>query len=105
MPVGEGGVVHVNVNCTDLDRSLAFYRDQLGLTPVTRTAPTEPQDGGAYGLERAQWDAWMMGGAGGFRAPVVDLLQWIVPTPLARPGQDTVGFRRLHIGGDADPPR
>lgn len=100
MPVGAGGVVHVNVNCTDLDRSLAFYRDELGLAPVTRTAPAEPQDGGAFGLERAQWDAWMLGGPGGFGAPVVDLLQWIVPTPLARGAPDTVGFRRLHLGGD-----
>ncbi len=32
-------VVHVNVNCSELDRSLAFYRDLVGLTPVSHTHP------------------------------------------------------------------
>ncbi len=98
MPVGTGGVVHVNLNCTDLSRSMAFYRDEMGLRTISRTSPTEPQDGAAFGLAAAQWDAWMMGGPGGFAAPVIDLLQWIVPAPLPRPGPSTAGFRSLHIG-------
>jgi catechol 2,3-dioxygenase-like lactoylglutathione lyase family enzyme len=98
VPVGTGGVIHINVNCTDLSRSMAFYRDKLGLRTISRTSPTEPQDGTAFGLETAQWDAWMMGGPDGFAAPVIDLLQWMVPPPVPRPGQSTAGFRRLHIG-------
>ena len=98
-------MIHVNVNCTDLARSMAFYRDELGLKAVTRTNPPEPQDGAAFGLATAQWDAWMMGGAGGFRAPVIDLLEWIVPPPALRSGTGTAGFRSLHIGRPGGPGR
>ena len=101
VPVGAGGVVHVNVNCCDLERSLAFYRDILGLQPVTRTAPEQPQPGTAFGLEAAQWDAWMMAGPEGFGAPVIDLLEWIVPEPVERDDGGTVGFCRLRVGGGA----
>lgn len=94
-------MVHVNVNCRDLERSLAFYRDVVGLRPVTRTAPEQPQPGGAFGLEWAQWDAWMMAGPQGFGAPVVDLLEWIVPGPVERDDGGTVGFCRLRVGGGA----
>ena len=53
-------VQHCNVNCRDLDRSVAFYRDELGLTPLVRTAPS-PQDGAGFGLSGpVRWDAWMM---------------------------------------------
>jgi catechol 2,3-dioxygenase-like lactoylglutathione lyase family enzyme len=105
MPVGAGGVIHVNVNCTDLTRSVAFYRDELGFDSVTRTNPAEPQDGAAFGLPTAQWDAWMMGGPGGFAAPVIDLLQWIVPPPDTRSGAATAGFRRLHVARPGGPAR
>lgn len=94
-------MVHVNVNCRDLERSMAFYRDVLGLQPVTRTAPEQPQPGDAFGLEWAQWDAWMMGGPKGFGAPVIDLLEWIVPEPVERDDGGTVGLCRLRVGGGA----
>jgi catechol 2,3-dioxygenase-like lactoylglutathione lyase family enzyme len=97
VPVGAGGVIHVNVNCTDLTRSLAFYRDEIGLTAATRTVPEAPQPGTAFGLDMAQWDAWMMGGPDGFRATVVDLLEWKVPRPVARGPEPTLGFRRLRL--------
>jgi glyoxylase I family protein len=97
MAVGAGGVIHVNVNCTDLARSLAFYRDEVGLQAHTRTAPDSPQPGTAFGLGPAQWDAWMMGGPDGFRATVVDLLEWKVPPPTPRPTVPTLGFRRLRL--------
>jgi catechol 2,3-dioxygenase-like lactoylglutathione lyase family enzyme len=98
-------VIHVNVNCTDLTRSMSFYRDELGLRTITRTSPMAPQDGAAFGLSAAQWDAWMMGGVGGFAAPVIDLLQWIVPPPVPRSGQSSAGFRSLHIGCPEGPER
>ena len=97
MPVGAGGVIHVNVNCTDLTRSLAFYRDEIGLTAATRTAPEVPQPGTAFGLDAAQWDAWMMGGPAGFRGTVVDLLEWKVPPPAPRGAAPRLGFRRLRL--------
>jgi glyoxylase I family protein len=95
--VGAGGVVHLNVNCSDLDRSLAFYRDEVGLRAHVRTAPDAPQPGAAFGLGAAQWDAWMMGGPDGFGATVVDLLEWKVPPPAPRPPGTTLGFRRLRL--------
>jgi len=105
MPVGAGGVIHVNVNCTELGRSLAFFRDEVGLQAHTRTAPTSPQPGTAFGLGSAQWDAWMMGGPDGFRATVVDLLEWKVPAPAPRPATPTLGFRRLRVGSPGAPAR
>jgi catechol 2,3-dioxygenase-like lactoylglutathione lyase family enzyme len=76
-------VQHCNVNCRNLDRSVAFYRDELGLTPLVRTSPA-PQDGTAFGIDGvAQWDAWMM--SDGRANPVIDLLEWKIPTPLGAP--------------------
>ena len=98
-------MIHLNLNCTDLTRSTEFFRDQLGLRTITRTTPTAPQDGAAFGLASAQWDAWIMGGSEGFGAPVIDLLQWIVPPPIPRSGQATAGFCRLHVGHPEGPER
>jgi catechol 2,3-dioxygenase-like lactoylglutathione lyase family enzyme len=90
-------IFHVNVNCTDLERSLGFYRDLVGLRPRNRTAPTEPQPGGAFGLDQVQWDAWMLEGDAGTASPVLDLLEWKVPMPgAAAVGDPTApGFNRL----------
>ncbi len=88
---------HCNVNCTDLDRSLGFYRDRIGLTPVIRTNP-EPQPGRGFGIDGdAQWDAWMM--SDGRANPVVDLLEWKVPAPVGRPydSPDSVGMVKLRF--------
>jgi catechol 2,3-dioxygenase-like lactoylglutathione lyase family enzyme len=91
-------VIHVNVNCSNLDRSLAFYRDVIGLSPTTRTAPSAPQAGAAFGLERVQWDAWMMASDRGFDGVVVDLLEWKVPPPTgAADTSDGTGFQRLRV--------
>jgi catechol 2,3-dioxygenase-like lactoylglutathione lyase family enzyme len=79
------GVVHVNVNCSDLGRSLRFYRDLVGLSPLTHTCP-EPQDGTGFGLPgRVRWDAWLLHDSRGLAAPGVDLLEWKEPAPLGRP--------------------
>ena len=101
MPVGLGGVIHINVNCSDLSRSLSFYRDELGLEPVTRSAPDGPQDGSAFGLSTARWDAYMMAGPDGFARPVVDLLEWLEPSPVPRGRDATCGFQSLRFGSDA----
>jgi catechol 2,3-dioxygenase-like lactoylglutathione lyase family enzyme len=85
MPIGVSQVVHCNVNCSNLERSLAFYRDLLGLSPVTRTAPEAPQPGAAFGLEHAQWDAWILGDARGMEGVAIDLLEWQVPPPTGTP--------------------
>ncbi|MEZ5244849.1 MAG: VOC family protein [Acidimicrobiales bacterium] len=94
-------VQHCNVNCRDLTRSVAFYRDELGLTPLVRTAPA-PQDGTGFGVDGpVQWDAWMM--SDGRPQPVIDLLEWTQPAPTGRPHEapDALGMIALRLGSPA----
>lgn len=96
MGIGATRIYHVNSNCTDLGRALAFY-EALGLKPVTRTVPSRPQPGSAFGLESVAWDAWMLQGDCGFDGLSLDLLQWTVPPPSGQ-APSTVwepGFSRL----------
>ena len=77
-------VMHVNVNCSDLERSLAFYRDVVGLVPASHTHPV-PQDGAGFGMSgQVQWDAHIMQDERGFAGPAVDLLEWKQPGPVGR---------------------
>jgi catechol 2,3-dioxygenase-like lactoylglutathione lyase family enzyme len=97
MPIGVSRVFHLNVNCSNLERSLAFYRDLLGLQAVVRTTPDGPQPGEAFGLDTAQWDAWILADGRGLDGVAIDLLQWLVPPPAGKP-YDTAnvpGFGRL----------
>jgi len=83
--LGVSRVFHVNVNCSNLDRSLAFYRDLLGLTQGAHTAPEEPQPGGAFCFDEAQWDAWILYDQRGIEGMAIDLLEWQVPPPTGTP--------------------
>jgi len=89
-------VVHVNVNCSRLERSLAFYRDALGLAPLSHTNPL-PQDGAGFGIAgRVQWDAWIIHDDRGQAAPGIDLLEWKQPVPVGRPAAaNELGLSRL----------
>ncbi len=99
MSVAVERAYHLNVNCSDLDRSRAFYADILGLAPIVRTRPPV-QPGTAFGLEQAQWDAWILAGAGGAAGGVVlDLLEWKVPVPIGRPAtRREQGYSLLGVG-------
>src|SRR5688500_5400653 len=74
--LGVSRVFHLNVNCSNLERSLIFYRDLLGLTAGVRTAPEKPQPGGAFGLDQAQSDAWILYDQRGMDGVAIDLLEW-----------------------------
>jgi catechol 2,3-dioxygenase-like lactoylglutathione lyase family enzyme len=90
-------IQHVNVNCSNLERSLQFYRDTLGLTPQSHTNPL-PQDGAGFGLPgRIQWDAHLLHDDRGYVGSAVDLLEWKSPTPIGQPHRDAnaLGFFRL----------
>lgn len=87
MALGIHRLFHCNVNCSDLERSVAFYRDFVGLEPVQRTHPI-PQDGTGFGMPGdVQWDAWMMSDGRWPNGTVVDLLEWKQPAPVGTPYQ------------------
>lgn len=89
--------VHVNANCSDLARSLAFYRDLVGLAPLSHTKPV-PQDGRGFGLTgRVQWDAHLLHDDRGVAGPAIDLLEWQEPRPTGRPASspNQLGLYRL----------
>lgn len=90
-------VMHVNINCSDLERSLAFYRDRVGLVPQSHTNPM-PQDGAGFGLSgQVVWDAHLLHDDRGFAGAAVDLLEWKSPPPLGQPAREAnhLGFLRL----------
>jgi catechol 2,3-dioxygenase-like lactoylglutathione lyase family enzyme len=90
-------VMHVNVNCSDLERSLRFYRDQVGLVPQSHTNPL-PQEGAGFGLPgRVVWDAHLLHDDRGLAGPAVDLLEWRTPAPVGRVATEAnhLGFMRL----------
>lgn len=96
MAIAVQRVFHLNVNCSSLERSLAFYRDALGLTQATHTV-SPPQPGAAFGLETAAWDAWILHDDRGYDGAVVDLLEWQEPRPVGTPptAANALGFARL----------
>lgn len=90
-------VMHVNVNCSNLEQSLEFYREAVGLTPQSHTNPL-PQEGEGFGLPgRVVWDAHLLHDDRGFAGPAVDLLEWKSPKPVGAPPRDAnqLGFFRL----------
>jgi glyoxylase I family protein len=90
---------HVNVNCSDLGRSLAFYRDALGLSEGARTSVDRPQPGAAFGLDEAQWDARILLGPRAYDGGAIDLLEWRAPRPIGAPPRavNEQGFQRLGV--------
>jgi len=92
-------IFHVNINCSDLARSHAFYVDGCGLTAGVRTTPERAQTGAAFGLDQARWDGWMLLGASGFDGGSVDLLEWKVPAPFgaAPSGLNERGLQRIGL--------
>ena len=74
-------------------------------TPYVNTIPVEDQPGRGFGLDRVQWDAYMMSDARGSEGVVVDLLEWKVPQPTGAPPAvlNQLGFARLcFLAADLD---
>jgi len=97
MAISASRIFHVNSNCIDLERSLHFYRDLLGLTQNTHPIPSFLQPGDAFGLEQVMWDAWMLQSDLGNDGLALDLLEWKVPKPAGRPPTEIneTGFHHL----------
>lgn len=98
--LGEAVLFHVNLNVSRLDAARSFYIDGLGFAEGTRTAPEQPQDGSAFALDTAWWDAWILTGRSGFDGGVLDVLQWTTPAPIGHPPVQyaTTGYQRLGVG-------
>jgi catechol 2,3-dioxygenase-like lactoylglutathione lyase family enzyme len=96
MSLAFSAVAHVNVNCASLARSLPFYRDVLGFTPLAHTHP-RPQDGAAFGLSGlVEWDAHILHDDRSAAGPAIDLLEWKIPAPCgALAPANGLGFSRL----------
>jgi glyoxylase I family protein len=92
-------IFHVNINCSDLERSRAFYVEACGLTNGARTTPEHAQTGTAFGLDQARWDAWILVGANGFDGGAIDLLEWQEPAPsgVAPAALFDAGFQRVGL--------
>jgi catechol 2,3-dioxygenase-like lactoylglutathione lyase family enzyme len=89
--------VHVNANCSDLARSLAFYRDLVGLQPLSHTKPV-PQDGAGFGLEgRVQWDAHLLHDERGVAGPAIDLLEWHPAAAAAWPSRSSSPTKGVRV--------
>lgn len=97
MAISASRIFHVNTNCSDLDRSLTFYRDLLGLKQNTHPIPSILQRGDAFGLEQVMWDAWMLQSDLGDQGLSLDLLEWKVPVPAGQPPRacNETGFHHL----------
>ncbi len=99
MPLDDARLFHVNVNCSDLERSRRFYTEGLGFEIGAHTAPETAQPGAAFGLDRARWDASILLGPQGYEGGAIDLLQWDEPPPVGEPPTRIyqTGFQRLGI--------
>lgn len=100
---------HINVNCADLDRSVAFYK-ALGFRVINDFSMDEPADGHDQTIgERVPNLAEILGVDPGARmraaflrlgddprATILDLIEWIEPRTGGRPAQITqTGMARL----------
>ena len=74
-------LVHTNPSVRDVDRSLRFYRDLLGLDLHLDSVPPEPRPASqGPGSDRSQWDSHLLS-ARGDRRFSVDVSQFHFPPP------------------------
>jgi catechol 2,3-dioxygenase-like lactoylglutathione lyase family enzyme len=107
-------IIHFNVVCTDLERSLEFYCDKLGgkadrerkealkKASAERGIDTTPP-GIALGLGRSpEWRACMIRFGDDEGATVIDLLQWLKPASYGEPYDrlNHVGIARMALAVD-----
>jgi len=104
------GIIHFNVVCTDLDKSIEFYRDMLGgelLGDAKRNSAERGVDttgsGIAMGFEEVpEWRACFIRFGDDERATRIDLLQWLKPVVVGKPLEEMnhVGIPRVALACD-----
>lgn len=79
------GMVHVNVNCSDFDRSLAFY-ERLGFAKMVDVPPTNTAEvAAAVGMPPYRVKGALLILQNVANPCVIDLLEWQEPTDPAPP--------------------
>ena len=94
------GLVHVNVNCSDFDRSLAFY-ERLGFERFVDVPPTNtPEVAAAVGMPPYRVKGALILAKSAAAPFVIDLLEWQDPTDPAPPYPHLyhLGIARIAIG-------
>ena len=96
------GLIHVNVNCSDFDRSLAFY-EMLGFehmmdVPATNT----PEVAAAVGMPPYRVKGALLVLRGGGQPFVLDLLEWQEPNDTTAPYPHLyhLGIARIALSSD-----
>ena len=104
-------IIHFNVVCSDLEKSLEFYVDLLGghlLGNIEKSAiiqrKTESEGVGiALGLgDTAEYKGWLIRWGYDKMATVLDLLQWTKPPSTGKPYDriNNVGITRISLEVD-----
>jgi len=101
------GMVHVNINCSDYERSRVFY-EQLGfevIAPVPERNTAEVA--AAVGMPPYRVRGALMGLRGARVPLVIDLLEWVEPCDASRPYEHLyhLGIARIALASsdlDAD---
>lgn len=79
------GLVHVNINCSDFDRSLAFY-ERLGFVKAVDVAPTNtPEVAAAVGMPPYRVKGALIILPEVSPPLVIDLLEWQEPSDPSPP--------------------
>ena len=102
------GMVHVNINCTDYERSKAFY-EMLGFEEVWQVPATNsPAVNAAVAMQNYRVTGAIMRLRGVEPAVLIDLLQWHQPEDhsppypnLHRPGLARLALRSSREQGTA----
>jgi catechol 2,3-dioxygenase-like lactoylglutathione lyase family enzyme len=96
------GLVHVNVNCSDYERSLAFY-EQLGFRELWRVPETNtPEVAAAVGMPPYRVKGALLALEGANPPLVIDLLEWREPRDERPPYPHLyhLGIARIALASD-----
>ena len=96
------GLVHVNVNCSDYDRSLAFY-ERLGFREIWRVPETNtPEVAAAVGMPPYRVKGALIALQGASPPLVIDLLEWKEPRDESPPYPHLyhLGIARIALASD-----
>lgn len=96
------GFIHVNVNCSNFDASLAFY-ERLGFVKVTDVPPENTAEvAAAVGMPPYRVKGALLALKGGKSSMLIDLLEWQRPNDSAPPYPHLyhLGIARIALASD-----